>query len=130
MKSTLPRFLLSVCVPAVALAAVLAACPAKADPDGPTDPLSVSYLNSVRGFIPGTQSQLLHLGWRTCGLLYAGFTPITLSNPEVMYTNIPGTPMLTSQQATIMVESAMDTLCPGAPTNGIGVGHPGTNACE
>jgi hypothetical protein len=45
-----------------------------------------------------------------------------------MHTNIPDTPMLTPQQATIVVESALGTLCPGAPTNRIGVGQPGTNA--
>jgi hypothetical protein len=55
----------------------------------PLDPNSAAYLNSVRSFVPGTEVQLLHLGWRTCGLLNAGFTPITLSNPEVMHTNIP-----------------------------------------
>lgn len=122
------RFLQSVCVPAVALALVLTAVAAEADPNEPMDPLSAAYLNSVRGFVPGTQSQLLQLGWRTCGLLNTGFTPITLSNPEVMHTNIPGTPMLTPQQATIVVESALADLCSGAATNGIGVGHPGTNA--
>lgn len=108
-------------------AQVMHATPAWAEP---LDPTSAAYLNSVRNFVPGTDAQLLRLGWRTCGLLYTGFTPITLSNPEVMHTNIPDTPMLTPQQATIVVESALGTLCPGAPTNGIGVGHPGTNATD
>ena len=61
----------------------------------PLDPNSATFLRDVRGFVRGDQSQLL-LGWRTCGLLNTGFTPITLSNPEVMHTNIPGTPMLRS----------------------------------
>ena len=92
------------------------------------DPNSATFLRDVRGFVRGDQSQLLQLGWRTCGLLNAGFTPITLSNPEVMHTNIPGTPMLTPDQATVVVDSALADLCPGAATNGRGVGHAGTNA--
>ena len=110
-----------------ALLGVVDTSPAWAEP---LDPNSAAYLNSVRNFVPGTEAQLLHLGWRTCGLLNTGFTPITLSNPEVMHINIPDTPMLTPQEATIVVESALGTLCPGAATNGIGLGHPGTNGTE
>jgi hypothetical protein len=106
-------------------AGVVHATPACAEP---LDSNSATFLRDVHGFVPGDDSQLLQLGWRTCGLLDTGFTPITLSNPEVMHTNIPGTPMLSPQQATIVVESALADLCPGAATNGIGVGHPGTNA--